>query len=62
VGRVRAWLPIRYGKIEVRSEIVSLSAQHISIRRHDDRDGEIVVHFPRGFRCHPKLIAIGNNR
>jgi hypothetical protein len=38
----------------VRGEIVSLSAQHISIRRHDDRVGEIVVHFPRaGFAVTP---------
>jgi hypothetical protein len=28
-------------------EIVSLSAQHIAIRRLDERIGEIVVHFPR---------------
>jgi hypothetical protein len=39
--------PDDYGKIEVHGEIVSLSAQHISIRRHDDRVGELVVHFPR---------------
>jgi hypothetical protein len=26
---------------------VSLSAQHIAIRRRDERAGEIVVHFPR---------------
>jgi hypothetical protein len=26
---------------------VSLSAQHIAIRRRDDRAGEIVIHFPR---------------
>jgi glutathione S-transferase len=40
-------VPDDYGKVEVRGEIVSLSAQHIAIRRHDDRAGEIVVHFPR---------------
>jgi glutathione S-transferase len=40
-------VPDDYGKVEVRCEIVSLSAQHIAIRRHDDRAGEIVVHFPR---------------
>ena len=40
-------VPDDYGKVEVRGEIVSLSAQHIAIRRHDDRVGEIVVHFPR---------------
>jgi hypothetical protein len=46
-----AVVPDDYGKVEVRGEIVSLSAQHIAIRRHDDRVGETVVHFPRaGFR------------
>ncbi len=34
-------------KTDIRGEIVSLSAQHISIRRKDERAGEIVVHFPR---------------
>jgi hypothetical protein len=34
-------------KTDIRGEIVSLSAQHISIRRRDDRAGEVVVHFPR---------------
>jgi glutathione S-transferase len=47
-------VPDDYGKIEVRGEIVSLSAQHISIRRHDDLVGDIVVHFPRaGFAVSP---------
>ncbi len=40
-------VPDDYGRVEVEGEIVSLSAQHIAIRRHDDRVGEIVVHFPR---------------
>ena len=40
-------VPDDYGKVEVRGDIVALSAQHIAIRRHDDRAGEIVVHFPR---------------
>jgi hypothetical protein len=40
-------VPDDYGKIEVGGEIVSLSAQHIAIRRVDERVGEIVVHFPR---------------
>jgi glutathione S-transferase len=39
--------PDDYGKVEVGGEIVSLSAQHIAIRRLDERIGEIVVHFPR---------------
>jgi glutathione S-transferase len=34
-------------KTDLRGEIVSLSAQHIAIRRQDDRAGEVVVHFPR---------------
>lgn len=47
-------VPDDYGKVEVHGEIVSLSAQHIAIRRHDDRIGEIVVHFPRaGFAVIP---------
>jgi hypothetical protein len=33
--------------VAVDGEIVSLSAQHIAIRRHDPRVGEVVVHFPR---------------
>ncbi len=47
-------VPDDYGKVEVGGEIVSLSAQHIAIRRVDDRVGEIVVHFPRaGFLVIP---------
>ena len=46
--------PDDYGKVEVGGEIVSLSAQHIAIRRADERVGEIVVHFPRaGFLVLP---------
>nr|WP_249159196.1 glutathione S-transferase family protein [Bradyrhizobium tropiciagri] len=46
--------PDDYGKVPVRGEIVSLSAQHIAIRRTDERAGEIVVHFPRaGFLVVP---------
>lgn len=49
-----AVVPDDYGKVEVRGEIVSLSAQHIAIRRHDHRVGEVVVHFPRaGFNVIP---------
>ena len=36
-----------YGKTEIEGEIVSLSDQHIAIRRRDTRVGEVVVHFPR---------------
>jgi glutathione S-transferase len=46
--------PDDYGKIAVSGELVSLSAQHIAIRRHDERAGELVVHFPRaGFVVKP---------
>jgi glutathione S-transferase len=44
--RVRV-APDDYGKVEVSGEIVSLSAQHIAIRRIDERIGDVVVHFPR---------------
>ena len=40
-------VPDDYGKVDVGGEIVSLSAQHIAIRRVDERVGEIAVHFPR---------------
>ncbi len=47
-------VPDDYGKVEVAGEIVSLSAQHIAVRRRDDRAGDIVVHFPRaGFAVLP---------
>ena len=47
-------MPDDYGKIRVAGEIVALSAQHIAIRRHDPRVGEVVVHFPRaGFLVFP---------
>jgi hypothetical protein len=39
--------PDDYGRIAVCGEIVSLSAQHIAIRRRDEIAGEVVVHFPR---------------
>jgi glutathione S-transferase len=51
--RVRV-MPDDYGRVEVSGEIVSLSAQHIAIRRLDERVGEVVVHFPRaGFSVLP---------
>jgi len=40
-------MPDDYGKVRVAGEIVALSAQHIAIRRHDPRAGEVIVHFPR---------------
>lgn len=46
--------PDDYGKIKVGGKIVALSPQHIAIRRHDPRAGEVVVHFPRaGFLVFP---------
>ena len=47
-------VPDDYGKVRVGGEIVALSSQHIAIRRHDSRAGEVVVHFPRaGFLVLP---------
>ena len=47
-------IPDDYGKIPVEGAIVSLSAQHIAIRRKDERAGDVVVHFPRaGFLVVP---------
>ena len=46
--------PDDYGKIKVSGDIVSLSSQHMAIRRHEARAGEVVVHFPRaGFLVTP---------
>jgi glutathione S-transferase len=54
VGDKVTVVPDDYGKVEVGGEIVSLSTQHIAIRRVDERVGEIVVHFPRaGFLVIP---------
>jgi glutathione S-transferase len=47
-------MPDDYGKVKVAGEIVALSPQHIAIRMHDPRAGEIIVHFPRaGFLVLP---------
>ena len=47
-------IPDDYGRIPVEGTIVSLSAQHIAIRRKHERAGEVVVHFPRaGFLVVP---------
>jgi glutathione S-transferase len=35
------------GRGGIEGEIVSLSVQHIAIRRHDPRVGDVVLHFPR---------------
>ncbi len=44
--RVRI-LPEPYGLCPVEGELVAADAQAIAIRRHDERAGEVVVHFPR---------------
>jgi glutathione S-transferase len=47
-------VPDDYGRNKVSGEIVALSSQHIAIRRHDPRAGEVIVHFPRaGFLVLP---------
>lgn len=49
-----AVVPDDTGRVPVTGELVSSSAQHIAIRRHDDQVGEVVVHFPRtGYRVLP---------
>ncbi len=40
--------PDDYGRVPVDGALVGLSTQDVSIRRHDDRAGTVVVHFPRG--------------
>ena len=39
--------PDDYGKVPVTGELVGLDARRVSIRRRDERAGEVVVHFPR---------------
>lgn len=36
-----------YGTDPVAGELVSASAQHVALRRHDAQAGDVVVHFPR---------------
>jgi hypothetical protein len=38
--------PEAYGRDPVRGELVFADAHQIAVRRHDDRVGEVVVHFP----------------
>jgi glutathione S-transferase len=43
--------PDDYGKVPVEGELVTLQLHEVAVRRHDDRAGEVVVHFPRlGYR------------
>jgi glutathione S-transferase len=39
--------PDDYGKVAVAGDLVTLDRHRVSIRRHDARAGEVVVHFPR---------------
>ena len=39
--------PDDYGKVPVAGELVTLCVQEVAVRRHDERAGEVVVHFPR---------------
>jgi glutathione S-transferase len=46
-GQRVAVTPDDYGKVPVTGELVGLDARRVSVRRHDERAGEVVVHFPR---------------
>src|SRR5258708_3786460 len=51
-------IPDDYGDIPVDGRHVALMAQHIAIRRNDERAGEVVVHFPRaGFLVVPVVAS-----
>ena len=39
--------PDDYGKVAVAGDLVTLDRHRVSIRRRDERAGEVVVHFPR---------------
>ena len=40
-------MPSDYGLDPVRGELVQVEANHVAVRRHDDRVGMVTVHFPR---------------
>jgi glutathione S-transferase len=40
-------MPGDYGLDPVRGELVLVEANHVAVRRHDERAGTVVVHFPR---------------
>jgi glutathione S-transferase len=47
-------VPVDTFRVPVSGELVSSGAQHIAIRRRDDRVGKLVVHFPRvGYQLLP---------
>jgi len=39
--------PDDYGKVPVAGELLTLDRQRVSVRRSDERAGDVVVHFPR---------------
>jgi hypothetical protein len=40
-------MPSDYGLDPVRGELVLVEANHVAVRRRDERAGTVVVHFPR---------------
>jgi hypothetical protein len=40
-------MPSDYGLDPVRGELVLVEANHVAVRRHDERAGTVTVHFPR---------------
>ncbi len=53
-GQTISVTPDDTGKVPVSGELVGLTNDRVSIRRHDERVGEVVVHFPRaGFVITP---------
>lgn len=46
-GQAVVVTPDDTGKVPVAGTLVGLTTDRVSVRRHDDRVGEIVVHFPR---------------
>jgi glutathione S-transferase len=40
-------MPSDYGLDPVKGELVLVEANHVAVRRHDERVGTVVVHFPR---------------
>jgi glutathione S-transferase len=46
-GQKVSVVPDDTGKVPVTGELVGLSADRVSIKRTDERVGDVVVHFPR---------------
>ena len=53
-------MPSDYGLDPVRGELVLVEANHVAVRRRDERAGTVVVHFPRiGFQVRKAGAAAG---